>query len=106
MVGEKELDEVGRVIDFSVLKDKLCTWVEAQWDHKFLMWEKDPYLDPFKQRFADIGIRVVPFNPTAENIARYLVEVVGPEELPRRVRLVKVTVEETRKCSASYEVPA
>ena len=47
----------------------------------------------------------VPFNPTAENMAEYLVHVVGPQMLADTgVRLVRVDIEETAKCSVSYEV--
>ena len=45
----------------------------------------------------------LPFNPTAENMAQYLVETVAPEMLKGSgVTLHKCVVEETRKCSASY----
>lgn len=100
----EQLDQVGRVIDFSEIKHRLCEWLENNWDHKFLMWEQDPEflalesLDPK-------GVVAVPFNPTAENIAEYLVKVVGPAELTGTgITLVHCTVDETRKCSASYKV--
>ncbi|HET9130028.1 MAG TPA: 6-carboxytetrahydropterin synthase, partial [Terriglobia bacterium] len=38
----EQLDQVGRVIDFSEIKHRLCEWLEDNWDHKFLMWEQDP----------------------------------------------------------------
>lgn len=98
----EDLDKLGRVIDFSVIKEKLCMWVEQKWDHKFLVWD----MDPIKSFLLDIDLTVVavPFNPTAENMAKYLVEVVGPLVLAGTgVRLVRCRVEETRKCSATYE---
>jgi 6-pyruvoyltetrahydropterin/6-carboxytetrahydropterin synthase len=104
---DKQLDNIGRVVDFSVIKE-LGIWLEEYWDHKFLMWTQDPFLaimdDQVQPLTGPIGIVEVPFNPTAENIARYLVEVVGPRVLPKGIRLVKVVIDETRKCSASYEV--
>jgi 6-pyruvoyltetrahydropterin/6-carboxytetrahydropterin synthase len=36
------VDEIGRVLDFSVMKERLCMWLEAHWDHKFLAWDQDP----------------------------------------------------------------
>lgn len=96
------LDDVGRVIDFSAIKSMLCNWLEDNWDHRMLLWEQDEDLNEL--RLVDRSIVAVPFNPTAENMAKYLVEVVGPERLSATgVKLVKVVVEETRKCSASYE---
>lgn len=99
--GEK-LDAVGRVVDFSVIKDRLCNWLEEFWDHKFMVFVNDPYLDQLKEL---PGVWLVPFNPTAENMAAHLVENIGPYVLAGTgVRLVKVEIEETRKCSASYEL--
>lgn len=97
-----ELDPVGRVVDFSVIKDKLCHWLDRHWDHKFLADAKDPIVGVLQAA----GETVVPlsFNPTAENMAQFLVEVVGPSVLPCNVVLVAVQVDETRKCSARYEI--
>ena len=96
------LDDVGRVIDFSVVKQLLCNWLEHQWDHKFLINKDDPRLAQLLE--ADSGSLVIcNFNPTAENMAQYLVEVVGPAALEATdVELFGVELEETRKCSVSY----
>lgn len=100
----EQLDQVGRVIDFSEIKHRLCEWLENNWDHKFLMWEQDPELLALES-LDPKGVVSVPFNPTAENIAEYLVKVVGPAELTGTgITLVHCTVDETRKCSASYKV--
>lgn len=114
-----ELDDLGRVIDFSVVKDKLCMWLEDNWDHKFLHWDKDPLFgmlhkcitkmdDMFYTSEADQfteSLVMVPFNPTAENMAQYLVEQVAPKQLEDLgVIVTKVRIEETRKCSVTYEI--
>lgn len=98
-----DLDPVGRVIDFSVIKSALCMWVELVWDHKFLLWEEDPMLETLKALDPE-GVVSVPFNPTAENMAKYLVDVVGPMALPSHVRLTEVVIEETMKCRVSYKL--
>jgi 6-pyruvoyltetrahydropterin/6-carboxytetrahydropterin synthase len=99
------------VVDFGVIKAILCQWLEDKWDHKFLLWVKDPLVSVFFDNPGDLledvifrqSIVIVPFNPTAENMAEHLVNNVGPSLLyDSGVRLVKVVVEETRKCSASY----
>ena len=95
------LDDVGRVIDFTAIKEHLCMWLEDAWDHKFLVWEHDPWAE----QLANIDKTVIwtPFNPTAENMAEYLVRVVGPAQLQGTgVKLVSVRIEETAKCSASF----
>jgi len=100
-VGSAILDEVGRVLDFSVVKTALCQWLEDHWDHRFLVWGDDPLREHLTN--LDETVVVVPFNPTAENVAQYLVEVVGPQQLRGTgVVLQAVVVEETRKCRAAF----
>ena len=108
------LDNIGRVIDFGVVKSLLCMWIEEHWDHKFLIWEKDELmLEAFPACGPDVvsehhqiwkeSLVILPFNPTAENMAEYLVDVIGPQQLSGTgVMLTHCKVEETRKCSASY----
>lgn len=96
-----ELDSLGRVIDFGVIKERLCNWLESKWDHKFLIWERDELLAAMQ---GLPGICVVSFNPTAENMAFHLLRKIGPIQLAgTEVTLRKVQVEETRKCSAIAE---
>ena len=112
------LDSLGRVIDFSVVKSTLCQWLEDNWDHKFLHWEKDPVIrlihlsaslynkaNHWDEEVKDLfGSTVaLPFNPTAENLAAHMVNVVGPMLLDEHgVELVSCTIEETSKCHVEY----
>jgi 6-pyruvoyltetrahydropterin/6-carboxytetrahydropterin synthase len=99
-----QLDSLGRVIDFSVIKSTVCMWLEDNWDHKMLIFCNDPLLIGL-QELDPTGIVVVPFNPTAENLALYLIEIVGPDLLmPYEVTLTEVRIEETRKCSVSVTI--
>jgi len=98
--GADQLDSLGRVIDFGVIKAVLCEWLEKEWDHKFLIWEEDPFLHA-NTSHDEWGFKPVPFNPTAENMGIYLLNVICPELLNGTgVTVTKVIVEETRKCSA------
>ncbi len=118
---EDKLDSVGRVIDFSVVKSTLCQWLEDNWDHKFLHWEDDPLIKGLKELVADdikgsrVGVKdqfhfhcsfvSLPFNPTAENLAAHMVEVIGPLLLAGKgVELVKCVIEETSKCHVGYSL--
>jgi 6-pyruvoyltetrahydropterin/6-carboxytetrahydropterin synthase len=109
-----ELDSIGRVIDFGEVKSKLCMWIENNWDHRFIAWEEDSLIkfvnDPSfanednELRILNKSFVFVPFNPTAENMAQYLVDVIGPQQLKGTgIVLTSVTIEETRKCSVTYE---
>lgn len=108
--GSDGLDQLGRVIDFGVLKSHLCQWLEDNWDHKMLLWDQDPIAWIFDEKCAEgspyaqakASLVKVPFNPTAEQMAHYLLRQVGPTQLAGTgVRLFSVIVEETRKCSAT-----
>ena len=98
------LDGLGRVLDFGAIKSCLCAWLEREWDHKMLLWGQDPYVQDDGALCGDASVVLVPFNPTAENMAQYLLTVVGPRVLPPGIRLTKVIIEETRKCSATAEL--
>jgi 6-pyruvoyltetrahydropterin/6-carboxytetrahydropterin synthase len=103
-------DAIGRVLDFSAIKDRLCEWLELHWDHRFLAWEHDDTMrklwssivPPYPEsELFDQSLVWVPFNPTAENMAAYLLRVVAPIQLRGTgVCVTEVRVDETRKCSA------
>ena len=113
------LDERGMVIDFGIIKSTLCQWLEDNWDHKFLVWDKDKLMRSVAGAYADYSLGVepeenrsmflgsmvwLPFNPTAENMADYLLNRIGPELLAgHHAKLIKVKVQETAKCSATCE---
>lgn len=98
-----ELDKVGRVIDFSVIKSTVCEWLENNWDHRMLLWTEDPY--KMSLTIVDHSIVIVPFNPTAENMAEHLLTEVCPNLLqPLGIQVTKIQIDETRKCSVTCEV--
>lgn len=95
------LDGLGRVVDFGVLKSRLCEWLEAHWDHKMLLAD----IDPLAAVLEHVGEPVVrlPFNPTAERLAEYVGTVVGPRTLSGTgAWLTAVRVWETGKCAATW----
>jgi 6-pyruvoyltetrahydropterin/6-carboxytetrahydropterin synthase len=98
-----ELDELGRVIDFAVIKSRLCEWLEENLDHRMILWVHDPLLPALRD--LDPAVVALPLNPTAEHLAQYMVETIAPAELAGTgVRLVSCTVHETSKCSATFGV--
>lgn len=97
-----DLDRVGRVIDFSVLKEKLGGWIDEHWDHGFVFFDQDDELRVlFETQLAHHKHFALPVNPTAENMGHYLLHTVGPSQLTGTgVQLVKVVVWETENCFA------
>ena len=103
-VEADQLDTVGRVMDFSAIKTHLCYWLEDNWDHKFLVWQQDPFANTLKELDPE-GTVVVNFNPTAENMGQYLIDVIGPKQLEGTgVRLTNINIEETRKCNVTVGI--
>lgn len=98
----KALDNVGRVIDFSVLKEKIGSWIEQQWDHGFLLWERDISAIDAIKGFLDgrQKLFILPDNPTAENLASYILRQGNDLIADARLRIVKVVVWETPNCYA------
>ena len=97
---DKPLDEVGRVIDFSVLKERLGGWIEENWDHKFIVCYDDAALLQALQQLPASQVYVMGRNPTAENMARHLLDVSYDLLAGTGVRLVSVRLWETENCYA------
>ena len=74
-------DSVGRVMDFADLKAKCKGWLDENWDHGFLVSHEDKNAIESLQMVKPCRIFIMPYNPTAENMAKYLLEEVCPELL-------------------------
>lgn len=97
-----ELDAIGRVIDFSVLKERVGGWIDENWDHTTLIFERDQKLIEVLQQFEQPKpIFLCNFNPTAENMANYLMREVCPALLAETgVKVTRVVLYETENCFA------
>lgn len=96
------LDELGRVIDFSVLKSRLGGWIEEHWDHGFLLHRDDMEGQEALSRIPGQKLFLMDRNPTVENMALYLLDEMAPTQLADLddVEVVKVTLWETENCFA------
>lgn len=105
-----KLDSLGRVIDFSVVKEICCKWIDDCLDHGMLLWDKDPLAEYWIDGFAFEGQRkkekhkyyLMSQNPTAENIAEMLFKRFVALMSPHSVKIVSVVVQETTNCRAKY----
>jgi 6-pyruvoyltetrahydropterin/6-carboxytetrahydropterin synthase len=80
VTGEKT-DKVGRVIDFSELKIRFKGWLDEHWDHGFVLSQEDEAVLQVVKMVEPRKYFVLPYNPTAENMARYLLHEVCPKLL-------------------------
>lgn len=100
------LDSVGRVIDFSVLKEKVGGWIDQHWDHGMVLWQQDDVALSLVRAMPGQKLHELPFNPTAENMAAYLLHAVCPVVLQRTgVYATRVVVWETENCCAEASLP-
>ncbi len=76
-----ELNKLGMVVDFGDLKKILNKYVFDAFDHRLILKMDDEYNHKVFESMPD-GKEVitwVPFNPTAENLARYLFDTISLE---------------------------
>ena len=106
-VQAPELDSLGRVVDFSVLKEKVGGWIDANWDHNVLLHRDDPLLHGYVSSapIYDLWLGKYPYscyyNPTAENMAYDLYEK-AVAVMPPHIKVVQVRLYETPNCWADY----
>lgn len=100
VLAAPSLDEVGRILDFGEIKSRIGTWFDEQWDHGFLAQEGDPIILWLREN--EMKHRVLPFAPTAENLAQYLGEVLPHELAGTPCSLVGVKLWETPNCCAEW----
>lgn len=96
----KKLDNLGRVIDFGVIKDVLGKWVDENLDHNTILFEKDKELGDKIESVTAQKIYYMDQNPTAENIAKHILEDICPKLFANYdVKCVKIKLYETPNCS-------
>lgn len=99
IVSAPDLDAVGRVVDFGVIKERVGGWLNTNWDHKFIGQAGDPILGLLVE--AKQPCSIIDRPPTAENLARIVYEV-AKEVLPAPLVVVAVRCQETPTSVAEY----
>ena len=72
IVMESGVSEEGMVVDFADIKNIAKAFIHDQLDHAFMVWEKDKELISFFNNSTGHKAVIVPFTPTAENVASYI----------------------------------
>ena len=96
--GGATVDAVGRIVDFSLIKKRLLGWLDAHWDHAFILFSEDAEAIAAVRASRPSKLFLLPWNPTAENIARLIYEKTKESGFP----VVEVKLWETESCNASY----
>ena len=108
-VQAPELDSLGRVIDFGVMKEAIGLWIDKNWDHNILLCWDDPLCRLYEntEEGPTYFLGRAPYffpseeNPTAENIATELFFQCSPL-LPPDIKIAHVRIWETPSCYADF----
>lgn len=95
------LDTLGRVIDFAEVRRVLGAWIDANWDHATILFDQDKALGEKISSVTGQTIFYLPYNPTVENLAKYLLETVCPSLFSGSdASCQRIKIWETPNCSA------
>lgn len=102
------LDRLGMVIDFGKSKKIIKGWIDGNWDHNMILNSLDPIFDfGLYHQNVIFGLGKRPYvmyemNPTAENMAQILFDILNDLLRPLETKVVSVQIRETDKCWAQF----
>jgi len=109
VVQEEGVSEEGMLIDFGDVSSILEEHIHDVVDHAFVVYERDKEaIEVLSGLSSDHRTVVVPFIPTAENLAKWAFEQVSPHihsSYGNKLRLSAMHVRETPKSWASWHPP-
>lgn len=93
-----QLDSLGRVVDFSVIKSEVGGWIDEYLDHNMILFDEDPNLVFIEQCEGLKRPFVIPCNPTAENLAALILEKANSLLEQYHIEVTKIRLWETSNC--------
>ena len=106
LVEKKDASEEGMVIDFADIKKTAQKFIQEELDHAFMVWDKDGELLEFFKNSDGHKPVIVPFTPTAENVAAYIFKELKDkftDVFQTDLRLQSIKLWETPSSYALYE---
>jgi 6-pyruvoyltetrahydropterin/6-carboxytetrahydropterin synthase len=99
-----DLDSVGRVVDFSTIKERVGGWIDNVWDHGFIVFDEDDEVLKALSCMPRGSEKMfsMPANPTAENMAEYLFYISAEILKDKGIMVTAVHLQETENCTACY----
>ena len=95
----KDLDNLGRVIDFGEIYKVLGDWIDQNLDHNTILFEEDRNLGEEIAKITGQKIYYMNQNPTAENIALHILNDICPTLFANiEAKCVKIKLYETPNC--------
>lgn len=98
------LDDLGRVVDFGVVKERVGTWVDQHWDHTAILMRGDPEAGPIADANERLGRPVywIDRHPTAECVVEELATVAQRLLADKGVTVTRIRLWETPNGSAEW----
>lgn len=101
-----ELDALGRIIDFGVIKSLVGAWIDNNWDHTAILMRSDnsPAIGALvsANQVAGRPVYFMGAPPTAENIAIELARICDVLLAKTGVAVTTIRLWETPNCSATW----
>ncbi len=95
---DKSLDEEGMIFDFGKIKELIGSFIDEMLDHRFFVNRQDPRCNSLHE--LDSTVMIVDFNPTAENLALWLIQMVNGRLREFKIRCTRLVLYETENCYA------
>ncbi len=84
------------------MKEKFNGWIDENWDHGFIYYEEDKEMEEALNMIEGQKKFALPYNPTAENLAKYLHSVVAVDAMKDTgITISKIVVWETENAFAT-----
>ena len=100
-----DLDDLGRVIDFGEIRQILGAWIDDNFDHNTILSQYDKKLGEKIAAETKQEIFYLNENPTAENIAKFLLKELCPKLFAdKNVKCVAVKLYETPNCYVEAKI--
>ncbi len=101
----KNLDDLGRIIDFGVIREVLGTWIDKYLDHNTILSIEDKKLGKEISAQTQQEIYYLNESPTAENIAKHILNDICPKLFAKKkVKCIAIKLYETPNCYANVDL--
>lgn len=94
------LDNLGRVIDFGIVKQILGKWIDDNWDHTMILNIKDKKFGDILEAEGNKKVYYLNENPTAEYMALYLLNKANELLCSYNILCQQILLWETPNCNA------
>ena len=100
MESTNGLDSVGRILDFSKIKEVIGEFIDDNLDHVYIANSVDVLIDALGK--YDMRTYLMDGNPTAENMVKMLYRELTDILISHNVHIVNIKLYETPNCYAEY----